>query len=188
MADEKLPEGTDTVINGASGSSDASSATGAAFDGDAKTAPGFDWTSAEGFRSAFGAKAQGFFDTAGDRAKDYVTEGLDRGVTALDDVVRMVDDAATTIDEKVGAQYGDYARKASSAISGFAETLRMKDAETLFADARHAVKKSPAIAIGAAAALGFVVARIIKAGMPDAPEPTSKAPTLAEDDPIVPAA
>ena len=200
MADETLPEGTDTIINGASATSNASDASGAAFSGGASGGSGnsgassgqdFDWTSAEGFRSAFGAKAQGLFDTAGDRARDYVAEGLDRGVTALDDVVRMVDDAAATIDDKVGAQYGDYARKASSAISGFAETLRMKDADTLFADAREAVRKSPAIAIGAAAALGFVVARIITAAMPDDTTTTgtgTRAATPAKDDPAVPAA
>ena len=204
MADETLPEGTDTIINGASATSNASNASGAAFSGGASggssggtgnsgasSGQDFDWTSAEGFRSAFGAKAQGLFDTAGDRARDYVAEGLDRGVTALDDVVRMVDDAAATIDDKVGAQYGDYARKASSAISGFAETLRMKDADTLFADAREAVRKSPAIAIGAAAALGFVVARIIKAGMPDETATTgtgTHAAAPAKDDPAVPAA
>jgi len=37
----------------------------------------------------------------------------------------------------------------------------------LFADARELVKKSPAVAIGAAAALGFVVARLARSGIPD---------------------
>lgn len=182
-----LPEGTDQIINGAgvddlddataedfaaidaqpqaNATGGATGAGGGANAGGSSGAGGGDFSwDAQGFKSMFEGKAQNLFDGAGDRARDYVTQGLDKATTALDDVVRMVNDAASTIDDKVGAQYGDYARQASGAISGFADTLRMKDADTLFEDARDAVRKSPAIAIGAAAALGFVVARIIKAG------------------------
>jgi hypothetical protein len=35
----------------------------------------------------------------------------------------------------------------------------------LFNDARELVKRSPAVAIGAAAALGFVVARLARSGI-----------------------
>ena len=48
-------------------------------------------------------------------------------------------------------------------------------ADALFADARELVKKSPAVAIGAAAALGFIVARLVKAGVPETGD-TDKTP------------
>ncbi len=50
-------------------------------------------------------------------------------------------------------------------MSGFADTLRAKDVDELVAEARDFVKKSPAVAIGAAAAVGFVLARMVKSGL-----------------------
>ena len=81
----------------------------------------------------------------------------------LDNVVRMVGEAAGTIDDKVGAQYGDYVRRASDLLEGYATQLREKDVDALVEDARSAVRASPALAIGAAVAVGFAVARVIKA-------------------------
>lgn len=107
-------------------------------------------------------KAQGY-----DRARDYAQVGIDRGAGAIDDVVRMINEAADQIDERVGAQYGGYARKAAENIGGFGDMLKGKDVDELFEQARDLVRKSPAVAIGTAAALGFVVARMARAGMPE---------------------
>ena len=57
------------------------------------------------------------------------------------------------------------ARSAADGISGFAETLRGKEIDDLIDDATALVKKSPVIAIGTAAAVGFVLARLIKSGI-----------------------
>ncbi len=102
---------------------------------------------------------------AGDKARDLVSESTSRAAGALSDVSRMVNDAAETVDEKVGPQYGRYARNAADALANFSETLKNKNADDLIADARGFVRKSPAVAIGIAAALGFVVARVVKAGL-----------------------
>lgn len=101
---------------------------------------------------------------AGDKARELVNEGTTRAAGALDDVSRMVMDAADTVDEKVGANYGRYARSAADALSTFSTTLKDKNADDLIEDARGFVRKSPAVAIGIAAALGFVIARVMKAG------------------------
>jgi hypothetical protein len=45
--------------------------------------------------------------------------------------------------------------------------VRNKDVDTLFDDAREVVRKSPVVAIGTAAAIGFALVRLVKAGMPD---------------------
>ena len=42
-------------------------------------------------------------------------------------------------------------------------------------EAREFVKKSPAVAIGTAAAIGFVLARLVKAGLDDATADDKKA-------------
>ncbi len=102
---------------------------------------------------------------AGDKVRDLVSESTSRAAGALSDVSRMVNDAAETVDEKVGPQYGRYARNAADALANFSETLKNKNADDLIADARGFVRKSPAVAIGIAAALGFVVARVVKAGL-----------------------
>lgn len=99
------------------------------------------------------------------RAKDYATQGKERASGALDDVARLVGDAANQVDDRLGEQYGRYARVASDAIARLATSLREKDVDQLVGDARDLVRKSPAIAIGAAAAIGFVVARLVKAGV-----------------------
>jgi ElaB/YqjD/DUF883 family membrane-anchored ribosome-binding protein len=39
-----------------------------------------------------------------------------------------------------------------------------KDIDDLIADARNFVRKNPAVAIGAAAAIGFILTRLIKVG------------------------
>lgn len=102
---------------------------------------------------------------AGDRVRGYAETGKDRATTALQDLSQMVGEAATTIDEKLGDQYGDYARRAADSVSGLADTLRNKDVDELFDDARNVVRKSPGVAIGVAAVVGFTLVRLIKAGL-----------------------
>jgi ElaB/YqjD/DUF883 family membrane-anchored ribosome-binding protein len=99
--------------------------------------------------------------------RSAATTGKNQASGAMGDMAAMVEDVAKTLDEKVGAQYGDYARKAASAVAGVADTLQSKDVDQLLDDARDFVRKKPAIAIGAAAAVGFVLTRLIKAGTDD---------------------
>ena len=102
---------------------------------------------------------------AGDRVRTYAETGKERATTALQDLSQMVGDAAETIDEKLGAQYGDYARRAADSVNGLADTLRNKEVDELFDDARSVVRKSPGVAIGVAAVVGFTLVRLIKAGL-----------------------
>lgn len=120
----------------------------------------------------FAGARQAFKDEAGklssqgiDKAKAYAVDGKDRAGGALEEFAKLLTDAAGTVDEKLGAQYGDYARSAANSLSGFGDTLRNKDVDDLLADAKELVKKSPAVAIGTAAAVGFVLARLVKSGL-----------------------
>lgn len=122
-----------------------------------------------GARQAFKDEAGKLTQTGIDKAKSYAVDGKDRAGGALDEFARLMTDAAGTVDEKLGAQYGDYARSAANSLSGFAETLRNKDVDDLLEDAKELVKKSPAVAIGTAAAVGFVLARLVKTGLDNAP-------------------
>lgn len=112
-------------------------------------------------------EASDFVSQATDKARKAANTGKDKAAGAMGDVASMVEDVAKTLDEKVGAQYGDYARKAASAVSGVADGLKSKEVEQLLDDARDFVRRKPAVAIGAAAAVGFLLTRLIKAGDDD---------------------
>ena len=101
---------------------------------------------------------------ATDAARKVANTGKDKAAEALDGVSKLADDAARAIDDRLGSNYGDYARKASASVANVASALQSKDVEHLFADARTFVRKSPVVAIGAAAAVGFLLTRLVKIG------------------------
>jgi ElaB/YqjD/DUF883 family membrane-anchored ribosome-binding protein len=126
-------------------------------------------------------EASKFGSQAADRARAFAGEGKERATTALDDVARMFQSAADDVDAKLGADYGKYARTAADSISGFAESLRGKEVDDLIDDASDFVRKSPAIAVGTAAAVGFVLARLIKSGIDAAGDLNAPSGTTGTD-------
>ncbi len=102
---------------------------------------------------------------ATDKARLYAEDGKARASGALEQLAQMLTDAAGQVDEKVGAQYGQYARTAADKVQGFSSSLNDQSVDDIVDTARDFVRKSPAVAIGAAAALGFVVARLLTAGL-----------------------
>ena len=102
---------------------------------------------------------------AGDKARGLAEMGKERAGGALDQLVQMLNDAAGQVDGKLGAQYGQYARSAADQVQGLSSAVRDKDIDELLDDARLLVRKSPAVAVGAAAALGFIVARLVQSGL-----------------------
>jgi len=104
---------------------------------------------------------------ATEKARSFAEQGKDRAGGALDQLSQLLHDAAGQVDGKLGAQYGQYARQAATSVQGLSDQVRNKDVDELLDDARTFVRKSPAVAIGAAAALGFVMARLIQAGVDD---------------------
>ena len=98
------------------------------------------------------------------KARDAASRGKDKAAEAVGSLAKMLEDSAGTVDTKFGKQYGDYARSAATTVAGLASTLDQKDLDELAASTRDFVKKSPAVAVGAAAVLGFVLARMLKGG------------------------
>jgi hypothetical protein len=201
MADKKtpsLPDGTDTVIGGAAEPTNtgaiATDRTGSerAGDGETLTIEGTDLVTEKevaapksdterpvvGTGSPEGGLAQRvragrerLSSQAGDRARGLVGQGLERTAEALANVSKMVGDTAGGIEERLGPEYGDYARRAAGAIENVANTIAEKDPDELLEDTRNFVRNSPGIALAGAAVVGFVVARLIKGGLaPDKDE------------------
>ena len=104
---------------------------------------------------------------ATETARGLVSQGIERSSDALGNVSRLIGDTASGLDERLGPEYGDYARKASEAIERAATRLSQKDADELIDDARTFVQQSPGIALAGAAIAGFALVRLLKVGLED---------------------
>ena len=120
-----------------------------------------------------------FAAQAGDKARAFADTGKEKATGALDGFSDLMRDAAGSVDERLGEQYGQYARSAADQLSGFAESLRGKQVDDLVDDARDFVRKSPAVAVGIAAGVGFVLARLLKSGLDAAGDLADKGDTGA---------
>ncbi len=181
-----LPEGTDSVIEGANVGSIATDPTvrdegGQTITIDDPTSGDSGAVGSNSLRSKesslFSAGAgQGISDRirtsgerlanqAGDKARGLVGQGLERAAEALANVAKMVGDTAAGIDERLGNEYGDYARRAAGSIENVANVMAEKDPDELIDDTREFVRNSPGIAMAGAAVIGFVVARLVKSGL-----------------------
>ncbi|HEX8668623.1 MAG TPA: hypothetical protein VF727_09670 [Allosphingosinicella sp.] len=190
--EDELPEGTDHIINGAMETGGADDGAGGGFiaggtgDGTGGTTAGAGGgggamattdTNTGGDASAGGgtggtrvveqlrSQASALRDQAGDRVRDFAQGGKTRASDALEELARVVGDTAETIDERLGREYGEYARRAADTVSGVADSLRRKEVDELYRDVEGVIRRSPAVAVGVAAVLGFTVARLIKAGL-----------------------
>lgn len=106
-----------------------------------------------------------FQQQAVDKIQALAGDGKAKAGSALDQVAQLLNDAAGQADEKLGNQYGQYARSAADTVTSLSGAIKDKDVEELLDDARAFVTKSPAVAIGIAAALGFALARIVQSGV-----------------------
>jgi len=170
-----LPDGTDTIIEGAAntGSIDTGSTGGetgggtVTIDETALATSGNSPSESSNARIADRIRdgRERLSSQAGERARGFVTQGLERTAEALANVSKMVGDTAGGIEERLGPEYGDYARRAASAIENAANTVASKDPDELIDDTREFVRNSPGVALAGAAVVGFVLARLVKSGL-----------------------
>lgn len=154
MADPKeLPEGTDTVVAGASATENEEALIVREPTGRSKAI--------ETLRGSTD-KLSG---QAADKARELVGQGLERSGEALANVSKLVGDTAASLDERLGEEYGEYARRAASAIEDAANRIAAKDPDELIDDTREFVRKSPGVALAGAAIIGFALVRLVKAGL-----------------------
>jgi ElaB/YqjD/DUF883 family membrane-anchored ribosome-binding protein len=109
-----------------------------------------------------------FAEQAKATARDAATTAKNTTGEALHGLSRLIDETAETVDARLGPQYGDYARRAAETVAGAAKSLDDKDIDALAEEARNFVRKSPAVAIGAAAVVGFVLMRMMRGSSNDA--------------------
>jgi ElaB/YqjD/DUF883 family membrane-anchored ribosome-binding protein len=105
-------------------------------------------------------------EKAGSGAKSAASSGKDMAA----DAVAGLADAARQMAGKLedgqadsgNAKAAEFARKAADTMERFSGRLREREIEELADDARSAVRNNPAIAVGAAAVIGFALARFLK--------------------------
>jgi len=165
MADqnETLPEGTDSIVAGASRTETETEANLIVREPAATSTRS---KAVESLRTG-GEKLSG---QAADKARGLVGQGLERSSEALANVSKLVGDTATQLDERLGQQYGDYARQAATTIEETANRLAAKDADELIDDTRTFVRNSPGVALAGAAVLGFALVRLVKSGLDQTPK------------------
>lgn len=161
-----LPEGTDAVIEGAA-STDVNAQDSGRPEPNSEDRPlvARKDSSDRGIADRIREGREQFASQAGDRARGLVTQGLERTSETLANVSKMVGDTAAGIEERLGPEYGDYARRAAGAIENAANSIASKDPDELIEDTRTFVRNSPGIALAGAAVVGFVVARLLKSGL-----------------------
>ena len=104
------------------------------------------------------------------RRADWSARGSSAASEALANVSKLVGDTAAGLDERLGEEYGEYARKAATTIEEAANQLASKDADELIDDTREFVRKSPGVALAGAAMLGFALVRLVKSGLDQRPQ------------------
>ena len=189
---ETLPEGTDSIVTGAGTSNEDSLIMSNSKRGDATgDFRGNTTSGAAGVSGAAGGGADTPRDVTGtgsgstreravetlrsgseklsgqaaEKARGFVGQGLERGSEALANVSKLIGDTASGLDERLGPQYGDYARKAATTIEETANRIAAKDADELIEETREFVRKSPGVALAGAAVLGFALVRLVKSGL-----------------------
>jgi len=174
-----LPEGTDSVIEGASGGAPDQGGQTINVDdtalvqerkvpaprGDAERPVSGSGSAEGGLAERIRSGRDRIANQAGDKARGLVSQGLERTSEALANVAKMIGDTAPGIDDRLGESYGDYARRAAGTIENVANSIAEKDPDELIEDTRSFVRDSPGIALAGAAVVGFVVARLLKTGL-----------------------
>jgi len=171
-----LPDGTDTVIEGAARTDGGGTTTVedtslvterkiAAPRANAERPVSGSGNPSQGLAERFRSGREQLAGQAGEKARGLVTQGLERTSEALANVARMIGDTAPGIEERLGPDYADYARRAAGSIENAANSIADKDPDELIDDTRNFVRNSPGVALAGAAVVGFVVARLLKTGL-----------------------
>jgi len=159
-----LPEGTDHIVRGASAEGESEGGFVAkSGNGGAGSATGTDRLVSQVRDQVTGLRSQ-----AADRVRGFADDGKGRVTGLLEEVSEVINDAAKSVDERLGDEYGDYAHRAADAVAGFARRIKDKSVDDIVDDTKDFVRKSPAIAIGIAAVVGFALVRVVKTGLDDA--------------------
>ena len=156
----ELPEGTDHIVRGAS-------AEGGSDVGFVATAEPGATSGIDRLVSQVRDQVSNLRGQAGGRIRGFADDGKSKATGLLDDFSEVITDAARSVDQKFGEDYGEYAHRAAGAVSNLAGRVRERNVDDFVDDAKEFVRKSPVVAIGIAAVAGFALVRLLRTGLDD---------------------
>ena len=109
-------------------------------------------------------KASGLREQATEKLRGFADEGKDQVAATLDGLVHAAREIADKLQDGSFGPIGGYAMTAADTLEGWTDSIKNRSIEDLIDDGRELVRKSPAVAVGAAVAAGFVLSRVLKAG------------------------
>lgn len=107
-------------------------------------------------------EARAYGEKAKVRAGELAVDAKSATSDGIASIGKVIAETAPQIDERLGEQYGDYARQASRTLAETSAKLDAKSVDEISEDAREFVRKSPGTALGIAAVAGFIIARIFR--------------------------
>jgi len=103
---------------------------------------------------------------AGEKAKGLMHQQVEAGADFVGSIAQSVRVAADSLDQNA-PQLAGLARGVAQQVKAFSETVRGQTIEELFTTTSDFVRRNPAMVFNAAAACGFMLFRIIRAGPSD---------------------
>jgi ElaB/YqjD/DUF883 family membrane-anchored ribosome-binding protein len=94
------------------------------------------------------------------------TDGKASLIASIGEVVTGIEDIAGRLDGPA-APLADIMKSAADSIAGIAQDLDSRSIPELIEDGRQLVRAQPAVAVGIAAGIGFLLARLVKAAAED---------------------
>lgn len=174
--DTNLPEGTDKIVPGAMETEPEISNSGViatpggrkrsgSSRGQSRSGRGGGSSAGGGIMEKVRSGGDKLSGQAADKARGFVGQGIERSAEALANVSKLVGDTASGLEERLGPEYADYARRAAETLESTANRLASKDPDELIDDTRNFIRKSPGVALAGAAIVGFALARLIRSGL-----------------------
>lgn len=102
---------------------------------------------------------------AADTARRIGNEGLGKASSAMSGLAKSAHDLGDRVGhtgDETRAKVGEFAHKAGERLDSYANKLRDKDIDDVVSDVRESVRRNPAIAVGAAVAIGFLLSRLFR--------------------------
>lgn len=109
-------------------------------------------------------KADELLEAARRRGRGLLDRQKNAAVEELHSVADVMREAAHRFEERQEGGLADTVQKAAEALDRVSSTLRDRDLEELMDGAQDALRKRPAVFLGATAVVGFAIGRLLRAG------------------------
>lgn len=109
-------------------------------------------------------KADELLEAASRRGRGLLERQKDATVNELDSVAQALHQTAKELRDKQDATLGPVVEKGAGFVERFSRTLKDHDVRELLSEAQRMLKERPAAGLGVAAAVGFALGRLIRAG------------------------